>query len=199
MSNIDARCFLSDINERSLKESEGYTMLISKYQAISELEKSVKKFHWAIGINNQKIEIDRKRLSELNSTSFFRKVLNIGNIKSVLENFMSLSFIGMKDGMLVLIFFALGAVIGLIGISKLIKFLLKKWPKTVYSAILGLLVSSPFSIIYVTIQDYQETIDWSSHWVYIVGVLMLTLGGALAVGMAIYDEKISNKKNEPNV
>lgn len=125
-------------------------------------------------------------------------ILIIGNIKEVLENMMSLNFLGMKDGILVLIFFAVGAVIGLIGISKLIKFLLKKWPKTVYIAILGLLVASPFSIIYVTIQDYKEVIDWSSPWVYIIGVLMLAIGGAIAVGMSIFDEKINNKKIEPN-
>ncbi len=125
-------------------------------------------------------------------------ILIIGNIKTVLENFISFNFAGMKDGILILIFFVVGAVVGLIGISKLIKFLLKKWPKTVYIAILGLLVASPFSIIYVTIQDYQEVINWSSPWVYIVGVLMLAIGGAIAVSMAIFDEKINNKKNEPN-
>ena len=125
-------------------------------------------------------------------------ILIVGNIKTVLENLMSFNFVGMKNGILILIFFALGAVVGLIGISKLIKFLLKKWPKTVYIAILGLLVASPFSIIYVTIQDYQEVINWSSPWVYIVGVLMLAIGGAIAVSMAIFDEKINNKKNEPN-
>ena len=125
-------------------------------------------------------------------------ILIIGNIKNVLENFINFNFVGMKDRILVLIFFSVGAIIGLIGISKLIKFLLKKMPKTVYTAILGLLVASPFSIIYVTIQDYQEVINWASPWVYIVGVLMLAIGGAIAVNMAIFDEKINNKKKEPN-
>lgn len=125
-------------------------------------------------------------------------ILIIGNITTVLENLMSFNFVGMKDGILILIVFAIGAVIGLIGISKLIKFLLKKWPKTVYIAILGLLIASPFSIIYVTIQDYQEVIDWSSPWVYIVGVITLAIGGAIAVSMAIFDEKVNNKKKEPN-
>ena len=82
-----------------------------------------------------------------------------------------------------------------------IKYLLNKWPKTVYYAILGLLVASPFSIIYATIQDYKEVIDWTSPWIYIVGVVTLAVGGAVAVGFSIYDEKINKKniKEEPNV
>lgn len=83
MSNIGARFFLNDINENYLKESEGYKRLISKYKMIAELEKSVKKFHLAIGINNQKIESDKERLSELNAANFFKKILNIGNIKAI--------------------------------------------------------------------------------------------------------------------
>lgn len=74
---------MNDINENYLKKSEGYKRLISKYKMIAELEKSVKKFHWAIGINNQKIESDKERLSELNAAIFFKKILNIGNIKAI--------------------------------------------------------------------------------------------------------------------
>ena len=126
-------------------------------------------------------------------------ILIIGNIKGVLEQFLNLNFEGMLDGFLVLICFAIGAILGLVFISKLIKFLLNKCPKTVYFAILGLLIASPFSIIYATIQDYKDVIDWSSPWVYIVGVIMLAIGGAIAVGMSIYDEKIASKKEEPSV
>ncbi len=125
-------------------------------------------------------------------------VLIIGNIKNVLEQFMKFNFDVMLGGVLILVFFAIGAVLGLVLISKLIKYLLGKWPKTVYVAILGLLVASPFSIIYATVQDYKEVINWSSPWVYIVGVIMLAIGGAIAVGMSIYDEKIAKKKVEPN-
>lgn len=125
-------------------------------------------------------------------------VLIIGNIKNVLEQFLKFNFEGTLDGLLILVFFAIGALLGLVLISKFIKYLLNKWPQTVYIAILGLLVASPFSIIYATIQDYKEAINWSSPWVYIVGVTMLAIGGFIAVGMSIYDEKIAKKKVEPN-
>lgn len=125
-------------------------------------------------------------------------VLIIGNIKNVLEQFLKFNFEGTLDGLLILVFFAIGALLGLVLISKFIKYLLNKWPQTVYIAILGLLVASPFSIIYATIQDYKEAINWSSPWVYIVGVTMLAIGGLIAVGMSIYDEKIAKKKVEPN-
>lgn len=127
-------------------------------------------------------------------------VLIIGNIKGALENLLHFNFVGMKDQIFILIFFAIGAVLGLVFISKLIRYLLTKWPKTVYYAILGLLVASPFSIIFATIQDYKEVINWASPWVYIFGVVMLAVGGAVALGFSIYDEKMNKKKEkeEPN-
>lgn len=127
-------------------------------------------------------------------------VLIIGNIKGALENLLHFNFVGMKDQIFILIFFAIGAVLGLVFISKLIRYLLTKWPKTVYYAILGLLVASPFSIIFATIQDYKEVINWASPWVYIFGVVMLAAGGAVALGFSIYDEKMNTnkEKEEPN-
>ena len=75
--------------------------------------------------------------------------------------------------------------------------MLKKYPKPVYATILGLLTGSVFSIIYTTIQDYSEKINFSSPWLYVVSTLMLILGILGAYFMAAYDKhKAQSVKTE---
>ncbi len=51
------------------------------------------------------------------------------------------------QSMIVLIPFAVGIVVGLFGVAKLIEFLLRKWKGYTYSAILGMVVASPVVIL----------------------------------------------------
>jgi putative membrane protein len=50
--------------------------------------------------------------------------------------------------MMILIPFGIGVVLGIFAIAKLIEWLLQKYYATTYSAILGLIIASPFAIIY---------------------------------------------------
>lgn len=120
-------------------------------------------------------------------------MLIIGNIKEFISNFLHMNFNGTLNSFLILIVFALGAVLGLVLVSKLIKYLLSKYRKTVYIAIMGLLIASVFSIIYTTVKEYSN-IDFTSVWLYVISILTLIIGGVLAVVMSIYNDKISKKK-----
>lgn len=51
------------------------------------------------------------------------------------------------QSMIVLVPFAVGIVVGLFGVAKLIEFLLRKWKGYTYSAILGMVVASPVVIL----------------------------------------------------
>ena len=84
--------------------------------------------------------------------------------------------------------FLIGVVLGLVLVSKLIKFLQSKSPSAVYSAILGLLVGSPFAMVYLTSQKHD--IDFSNPWVYITSVIMLALG----ITAGIFINKQEKKK-----
>ena len=84
--------------------------------------------------------------------------------------------------------FLVGVLLGLILVSKLIKFVQSKSPSAVYSTILGLLVGSPFAMIYLTSKKYE--IDFSNPWVYIVSAIMLVLG----IIAGIYINKLDKKK-----
>ena len=128
-------------------------------------------------------------------------MLVIGNIKDFLSNLVIFNFNGMGQNFLILIFFAIGALIGILLMSKLIKLLFDKYPKTVYIAILGLLLGSIFSIIYKTIKDYYTIIKFDSPFTYIVGALLLFIGVFSALFLYLYDAKHmkEEEKNTKNI
>lgn len=88
--------------------------------------------------------------------------------------------------------FAIGCVIGLVFVSKLIIKLTNKYPKTVYVTILGLLIASPFSIIYKTMTNYTVTFNALviifSIISFIVGIFIVLFGEYLS-------NKVLNKSN----
>ena len=116
-------------------------------------------------------------------------IIIIDNVKAAISAVLHFRFSGAGISLLILLVFGIGCVIGAIGIAKLIEILFKKFPKLVYSAILGLLVASIFSIIYTTAVDYKDVIDFSSPLLYIVSVVLMIVGACIAVLMYIYDKK----------
>lgn len=84
--------------------------------------------------------------------------------------------------------FAIGILLGLILISKFIKYALKKREQSVYSAILSLLLLSPYVVIMSMLEEYTLTIHNSSVWMWIGGIVLGMLG--------IYIGFIFSKKNE---
>lgn len=87
--------------------------------------------------------------------------------------------------------FAIGCVIGIVFISKLITKLMKKYPKTVYCTILGLLVASPFSIIYATMTGGEYEVIFNTP-IIIFSIISLLLG----VGIVLLGEYLSSKNNK---
>lgn len=107
------------------------------------------------------------------------------------------SFSGSSGSILVCLGFGLGAVIGLVFVSKILELLLKKHTQTVYYGILGLLIASPFSIIYSTLvleEGYKDSVA-SSTWIsWVIGLLLMAISAFLAGYMSLLDKK--HKKNK---
>ncbi|MGI6769065.1 MAG: DUF368 domain-containing protein [Bacilli bacterium] len=89
----------------------------------------------------------------------------------------------------------LGIVLGVVVLSKLIAKLIKKTPKLVYSAILGMICASPFSIIYQLFNPkspdtlhYREILQKNIVWNLIIGVVFLALGVILADFMSKFEK-----------
>ena len=71
----------------------------------------------------------------------------------------------------VLLPFAIGIVVGIFGVAKLIEFLLKKWKLYTYCGILGMVVASPVVIL------MDASIFAGFNWIIgVVSVIVLVLG-----------------------
>lgn len=96
--------------------------------------------------------------SIINSITSFVSALRAFDIKSILN------FAG------ILVPFGLGIILGIFLISKLIDFLFQKFPSYTYSGILGLIVASPFALLYNT-----ESFSKISTMPLIIGLVLAIL------------------------
>ena len=94
----------------------------------------------------------------------FKDAIPSGNWELVLHN------VG------VLLPFAIGIVVGIFGVAKLIEFLLKKWKVQTYCGILGMVVASPVVIL------MDSSIYSGFSWVIgVVSVIALAIGAVVAL------------------
>lgn len=110
-----------------------------------------------------------------------------------LEKIINFDFTGILDTILILVSFLIGAIIGIVFISKLLKKLFDKYPRIIYVIILGLLVASPFAIIYTVVEQYNNQIIEASPWSYIVGILFMFIGAFLALLPDFLEKKKINE------
>ena len=112
----------------------------------------------------------------------------MSTMKDFLVNIFNFSVSNYWGMFITLVCFALGCAFGLVLISKLITKLTEKYPKTVYYTILGLLVASPFSIIYATLTEpeYVVTFDF---WTIFFSIISLFVG----VGIVFVGEYFNKK------
>lgn len=123
-----------------------------------------------------------------------------GFVMGALNNFFggifNFSANGYFANILVIASFGIGCVVGLIFISKLIRILLFKYPKTVYFSILGLLLASPFSIIYTSIGEYSLSASTFTIPTIIFSIISFCLGTLLCFILPKLTEKVMKKQNE---
>ena len=117
-------------------------------------------------------------------------LLILENINNFISMVISFNFENIISPFLVLFIFGLGVLVGIFSISKIIKKQFEKRRRTVYCAIFGLLISSVFSIIYATVGEYNEVINWKNPFVYIISVLMFILGSTIVCAL----EKMEKNK-----
>jgi len=115
----------------------------------------------------------------------------MSTMKEYLVNIFNFSLTNYWGMFITLVCFSIGCVIGLVFISKLITKLTEKYPKTVYYTILGLLVASPFSIIYATLTDASYTVVFD-FWTIFFSVISLALG----LGLVYLGEFFNKKYNK---
>lgn len=92
-------------------------------------------------------------------------------ILGVVNNIVALT--NLKQNILIMLPFLIGVILGIILISKIINYLLKKYPNEVYYAILGFVLSSVFNVFYqVFTYDFNLT-----H--LIIGLILMIINSIL--------------------
>ena len=89
---------------------------------------------------------------------------------------------------LVLACLAVGLVIGFFGISVLMKFLLKKFPRGTYFAIFGFIIGS-VPAVYASVLRETGRILFSDPWYWVVAAVMLLVGFALSFALVLWSKK----------
>lgn len=101
--------------------------------------------------------------------------LIMNSIKDFIESFIILDFTNLLSLFLILFSFGVGIILGVVGISKVIKFVYDKYENVFHIGVLGLLLASPFAIVYTTYTSYQDLFNVNIY-TWIIAVFMLLVG-----------------------
>ena len=105
----------------------------------------------------------------------------INSVKQFVEALRALNLQGMLNQLYILIPFAIGCILGIFFISKLISYMLKHFASATFIGIFALVASSPISIFYKVNQEYS--MKGTSIASIIVGVVLLVVCVALTLFM----------------
>lgn len=97
-------------------------------------------------------------------------------VMDFLKSIIYLNFIAFKTNFVLVLALGLGIVAGFLALSKMIENLIANYPKLFYAVILGLLIASPFAIIYQMYQTYQEQIHDTLIVSWVIGIIFLIIG-----------------------
>ncbi len=114
----------------------------------------------------------------------------IGTISIFLTALKNLDGSGLLNSVLILAPFGIGCIIGILLISKLINWLLKKFESFTYCGILGLIAASPFAILYK-----MENPSYSPVSI-IVGIVLFIAGAAFSYLFEKLTSKPAENKND---
>ncbi len=97
------------------------------------------------------------------------------SISNFLEALVTWNFDVLVFNFWILLVFGVGCIIGILLISKLISFLFKRYPKHTYALILGLLIASPFAMMFSAYKDFPNLFD-VKWYVYLISLVALSMG-----------------------
>lgn len=101
----------------------------------------------------------------------------LGLVTDFLDALRAMDMETLKNTFLLLLPFGIGVILGIFLIAKLIEFLFNRYSVATYSAILGLIVASPFAIFYNT--GLFSALPGLNIWAILFGVLLCVAGAVI--------------------
>ena len=112
----------------------------------------------------------------------------MSHLKSAIVALVTFQFAALGSHLLVLVPFAIGVVLGLLIVSKLVKWLLDRYPTPTYYAIIGLMLASPYAI-FMKSGLFNGMFFASLHWYTVVIGLVCFAAGFFAATKLSDEEK----------
>ena len=100
------------------------------------------------------------------------------------------------DEFIVMVVFTIGCLVGVVIISKLMNLLIKKYRNAVYFFIFGLILGSPFSIIWSLTHNDEYDINYKSASMWVFNILCFLVGIVLPVLFKYMERKMLQNKDE---
>ena len=110
-------------------------------------------------------------------------------VRLVTENLLVGNNVGVS--LLVLVCLGIGIVVGFFGISVLMKWLLRKFPRGTYFAILGFIIGSIPAVYASTIREAGASLTelYANPWYWVVSAVLLIVGFALSFALVLWAKK----------
>ena len=111
-------------------------------------------------------------------------------VDDIAKAFVTLNFTEIASQLPMLLLLILGALIGLILVGKLMHYLLHNFKTHFYLAVLGIVVISPFNILFTLQENTTDNVFQANIWIYLLGAVLFIIGIMITFSL-------SNKKEEP--
>ena len=119
---------------------------------------------------------------------YFQLLINL--VDDIVKAFVTLNFTEIAFQLPMLLLLILGALMGLILVGKLMHYLLHHFKTHFYLAVLGIVVISPFNILFTLQENTSSNVFQASWLIYLLGAILFVLGIFITFSL-------SNKKEEP--
>lgn len=113
----------------------------------------------------------------------------VNNINGLIDAGLAFNFSSIFDYIILLLPLGLGFIIGAVILAKGVSKLFAKYTKTMNCAVIGLLISCPFSIISTMLTDYREQMQQNLVINIIIGVITLIIGAVISIYLSGIEKK----------
>ncbi|MDX9691882.1 MAG: DUF368 domain-containing protein [Acholeplasmataceae bacterium] len=118
---------------------------------------------------------------------YFHILVNLGD--SVIQALITFDFSAIISSLPMLFILALGVIVGLILVGKVMYYILQKYKYHFYVSILGIVFISPFNVLFTLQNSTTEDVFQEKWYIYMIGILLLIIGAILTYKLSTSDIK----------
>ncbi len=129
----------------------------------------------------------------LMALGYYQTLLKLGD--DIIRDFSTLNFTAISSQLPMLGLLVLGIIIGLLFMGKVMYQLLKHYKVHFYFAVLGIVLISPFNILFTLQSNTTGNVFQSSWYMWVIGIVLFFIGIAITYFMSKKD-LVEEKKND---